>query len=48
MLICTDASITDIALSVGFNDLSNFTRKFHQFYACSPGAYRRNKKLTRA
>lgn len=47
MLICTDASITDIALSVGFNDLSNFTRKFHQFHACSPGAYRRDKKLSR-
>jgi len=45
MLRCTDASITDISLSVGFNDLSNFTRKFHQFYECSPGAYRRNRKL---
>jgi AraC-like DNA-binding protein len=46
MLVYTDASVTDISLSVGFGDVSNFGRKFHQVYGCSPGVYRRNKKLT--
>ncbi len=43
MLRCTEASITEISLSVGFNDLSHFTRKFHLIYGDSPGIYRRIK-----
>ncbi len=44
MLNYTEASVTDISLSVGFNDVSNFTRRFHQFYSSSPSEYRRNGK----
>ena len=33
-------SITDIALDVGFADLSNFVRTFHRAAGVSPGAFR--------
>jgi AraC family transcriptional regulator len=39
-LACSDASVTDIALSVGFEDLSNFTRSFRAEYHLSPVLYR--------
>jgi AraC-like DNA-binding protein len=35
------ASVTDIALAVGFNDLSNFVRTFHRAAGVSPGGFRR-------
>jgi AraC family transcriptional regulator len=35
-----DASVTDIALAVGFEDLSNFTRSFRAEYRHSPLQYR--------
>lgn len=44
MLSCTSASVTDIAIAVGFNDLSHFARKFSQVYGSSPAAYRRQCK----
>ena len=34
-------SITDIALDVGFGDLSNFVRTFHRAAGVSPGSFRR-------
>ena len=39
-LACSDASVTDLALSVGFEDLSNFTRSFRAEYHLSPSLYR--------
>ena len=36
-----DRSITDIALDVGFADLSNFVRTFHRAAGVSPRAFRR-------
>jgi AraC family transcriptional regulator len=35
------SSITDIALDVGFGDLSNFVRTFHRAAGVSPGGFRR-------
>jgi AraC family transcriptional regulator len=37
----TDIPITEIALAVGFEDLSNFTRTFRAEYALSPSQWRR-------
>jgi AraC-like DNA-binding protein len=34
-------SITDVALDVGFGDLSNFVRTFHRAAGVSPGTFRR-------
>jgi AraC family transcriptional regulator len=34
-------SITDVALDVGFGDLSNFVRTFHRAAGVSPGSFRR-------
>jgi AraC family transcriptional regulator len=40
-LLADDAqSITEIALAVGFNDLSNFVRTFHRAAGVSPGRFR--------
>jgi AraC-like DNA-binding protein len=41
--LLTDEScpITDIAASVGFNDLSNFVRTFHRAAGVTPGAFRK-------
>ena len=35
------ASVTDVALDVGFGDLSNFVRTFHRAAGVSPGRFRR-------
>jgi AraC family transcriptional regulator len=41
-LLTDDAqSITDVALDVGFGDLSNFVRTFHRAAGVSPRAFRR-------
>ena len=37
-------AITDVALDVGFNDLSNFVRTFHRAAGVSPGAFRKAAK----
>jgi AraC-like DNA-binding protein len=34
-------SVTDVALAVGFSDLSNFVRTFHRAAGVSPGGFRR-------
>ena len=39
-LAATSAPVTDIALDVGFEDLSNFTRTFHAEFGASPRQYR--------
>ena len=39
-LVTTPASVTEIALEVGFEDLSNFTRRFHDELGKSPRRYR--------
>jgi len=36
----TEAPVTDIALAMGFEDLSNFTRTFRAEYGLSPVQYR--------
>lgn len=42
--IRTGLSITEACYSFGFNDLSHFSRRFSQFFGCSPSAYRKNVK----
>jgi transcriptional regulator GlxA family with amidase domain len=37
-------SITDVALSVGFSDLANFSRTFHREVGMTPNAYRHAKR----
>jgi AraC family transcriptional regulator len=39
-LALTKAPVTEIALDVGFDDLSNFTRTFHAEFGASPRQYR--------
>jgi len=40
LLADEDRSVTDVALDVGFADLSNFVRTFHRAAGVSPGAFR--------
>jgi AraC family transcriptional regulator len=47
LLADEDRSITDIALEVGFADLSNFVRSFHRASGLSPRAYRRAARSDR-
>jgi len=41
LLAESSRSITDVALDVGFNDLSNFVRSFHRAAGVSPRGFRR-------
>ena len=41
LLADEERSITDIALEVGFADLSNFVRTFHRAAGVSPTGFRR-------
>ena len=41
-LLLTDESITDIALSCGFNDMSYFSKTFSRYKGMSPSIYRKN------
>lgn len=41
MLLLTDASVTEVAQSVGYEDVSGFNRQFLQTYGVAPRAYRR-------
>jgi len=41
LLADPDRRIGDIALEVGFGDLSNFVRTFHRAAGMSPGRFRR-------
>jgi AraC-like DNA-binding protein len=40
LLRTTGRSITDIACSVGFNNISHFNRVFRKQIGCSPSQYR--------
>ena len=40
LLLSSDLSVTQIALSVGYQDVSGFNRKFLQTFGMSPRAYR--------
>lgn len=44
LLQTTDQSVTDIALSCGFENISYFIRKFRAIEGCSPKEYRRKVK----
>ena len=44
LLADPERSITDIAIDVGFNDLSNFVRTFHRAAGVSPRGFRRAAK----
>jgi two-component system response regulator YesN len=39
------ASVTDVAFAVGFNDLSYFARMFRRFTGVSPSLYRKEREL---
>lgn len=41
LLLLSDLSVTQIALAVGYQDVSGFNRKFLQSFGLSPRAYRR-------
>jgi AraC-like DNA-binding protein len=45
-LIGTREPVTQIALSVGFNDLSHFNASFRQAFGMSPRAWRRTDRPT--
>ncbi|WP_127579731.1 AraC family transcriptional regulator [Paenibacillus koleovorans] len=42
LLLDTDASVSEIALTIGYPNLYSFTRAFKQYFQISPSAYRRN------
>lgn len=44
LLIQTTASILDISLSCGFDNVSYFIRKFRQYTGKTPGTYRKDQK----
>ncbi len=41
----SDRSVSAVAFESGFEDLSNFHRYFKRFYACSPLAYREQRRV---
>lgn len=43
MLSSTDKSITEIALSCGFNHLSYFSEMFQRQFKCTPSEYKAHK-----
>ena len=43
LLLITNNRITDIAFECGFNDLTNFTKSFHDKYHATPTNYRLNQ-----
>lgn len=45
LLCSTSDTITEIAYSCGFRDLSYFNRLFHRYKNTSPGQYRKNHRL---
>jgi AraC-like DNA-binding protein len=46
-LVTTDLSITDIAYSCGFNDLSYFIRSFKKYKGITPSKYSKLEKSNR-
>lgn len=45
MLVHTDKSVSDIALSCGFNNSSYFNKLFMRYMGCTPSEYRRQHTL---
>ena len=39
----SDATVLDVALSVGYNNLQTFYGAFRRKYSCTPGAYREER-----
>ena len=46
LLAETDATVTEIALSCGFDSMANFDRQFRRLHGCSPKAYRQQALRT--
>jgi AraC-like DNA-binding protein len=44
LIVCTDSSLMDVALTVGFCDQSHFTRLFSRSLGESPSSYRRRHR----
>jgi AraC family transcriptional regulator len=41
LLLATDLSVGDVAMAVGLENLTHFSRVFRQYFGCSPREYRR-------
>jgi AraC-like DNA-binding protein len=48
LLADDERQVTDVALDVGFADLSNFVRTFHRAAGLSPGAFQKARRADRA
>lgn len=47
MLASDDRPITDVAMDVGFGDVSSFVRTFHRAAGCSPRAFRKTARFSK-
>lgn len=46
LLINTRQSVSEISCSVGYSDIKQFYKLFHQIKSTTPGEYRKNNKIT--
>lgn len=44
LLVTTDKTVTEVALSCGFNHHSYFTKQFRRVFGCTPGEVKKRKK----
>lgn len=44
LLAQSDSNVTSICSDVGFNNVANFNRRFHQYKNMTPSAYRREAR----
>lgn len=44
LLVCSDVTLDEIALHLGYTDTASFTRAFRRWMGCSPGEYRKTKR----